>query len=138
MELRYSNLDDNISMIKLIGKLDIAGVSEIESSFASYCAGDGICLLVDLSGVDFLASIGIRFLTLNGKSVASRGGKMALLNPLPEVEHVLDVTGIPAIIPIYSDLDYAKRALLASGTSSGDALDPKNPLDDGSDAAGSA
>ena len=138
MELRYSNLDDNISMIKLIGKLDIAGVSEIESSFAGYCAGDGLCLLVDLSEVEFLASIGIRFLMLNGKSVAGRGGKMALLNPLPEVEHVLDVTGIPAIIPIYSDLDYAKRALLASETNSEDTRDPKKSADDMSDAAGSA
>jgi len=126
MELQYSKLDDNIGMIKLIGKLDITGVSEIETSFAGYCAGDGVCLLVDLSEVEFLASIGIRFLTLSGKSVASRGGKMALLNPLPEVEHVLDVTGIPAILPIYSDLDYAKRALLVSKTNPDDTGDPQS------------
>lgn len=138
MELQYSELDHNISMIKLIGKLDIAGVSEIETSFAGYCAGDGVCLLVDLSEVEFLASIGIRFLTLSGKSVASRGGKMALFNPLPEVEHVLDVTGIPAIFPIYSDLDYAKRALLASESSSGDSRNPKKPLDDVNDTDRSA
>ena len=138
MELQYSELDDNISMIKLTGKLDIEGVSEIETSFAGYCAGDGVCVLVDLSEVEFLASIGIRFLTLSGKSVASRGGKMALLNPLPEVEHVLDVTGIPAILPIYSDLDYAKSALLASEINSGDSRNPKKPPDDGSDAAHSS
>jgi anti-sigma B factor antagonist len=130
MELQYSELDHKISMVKLIGKLDIVGVNEIETRFAGYCAGDGVCMLVDLSEVDFLASIGIRLLTLNGKSVASRGGKMALFNPLPEVEHVLDVTGIPAIIPIYSDLEYAKTALLASVANPGESHDPKKPSDD--------
>jgi anti-anti-sigma factor len=114
MELQYRELDHQIGMIKLIGKLDIAGVNEIETRFASYCDGDGVCMLVDLSEVDFLASIGIRLLTLTAKSVTRRGGKMALVNPLPEVDHVLDVTGIPAIIPVYSDLEYAKTALLDS------------------------
>ncbi len=114
MELQYSELGNNIGLIKLIGKMDIIGVGEIETSFAGYCAGDGIRMLVDVSEVDFLASIGIRLLTLTAKSVASRGGKMALVNPIPEVEHVLDVTGIPAIIPAYPDLESAKTALLAS------------------------
>lgn len=112
MEIQYRQLDDNISMVKLSGKLDIVGVGEIESKFSSYCNRDGVCMLVDLSDVDFLASIGIRLLTVNGKSVANHGGKMALVNPLPEVAHVLDVTGVAAIIPVYSDLEYAKTAIL--------------------------
>ena len=133
MELQYSELDHNLSIIKLIGKLDIAGVSEIETRFADYCAGDGVCIVVDLSEVDFLASIGIRLLTLTGKSVSSHGGKMALVNPLPEVEHVLDVTGIAAILPIYSDLEYAKTALLGSDANQpGESHDPKKPRDDAS------
>ncbi|HEX9387796.1 MAG TPA: STAS domain-containing protein [Anaerolineales bacterium] len=114
MELQYSELDNNIRIIKLNGKLDIIGVGEIETKFAGYCAGDGVRMLVDLSEVDFLASIGIRLLTLSAKSVASRGGKMALVNPISEVEHVLDVTGIPAIIPVYPNLESARTALLAS------------------------
>jgi anti-sigma B factor antagonist len=113
MELQYSELDNNISMIKLNGKLDIIGVGEIETKFAGYCAGDGVRIVVDLSDVDFLASIGIRLLTLTAKSVASRGGKMVLLNPIPDVHHVLDVTGIPAIIPIYSHFESAKTTLMS-------------------------
>ena len=119
MELQYSELDNNISLIKLIGTLDIIGVGEIETRFAGYSAGDSVRMLVDLSQVDFLASIGIRLLTLTAKSVASRGGKMALVHPIPEVEQVLDVTGIPAIIPVYPDLESAKTALLASAANPG-------------------
>jgi hypothetical protein len=36
------------------------------------------------------------------------------LNPTPDVYHVLDVTGIPAMIPVYSQLESAERVLLAS------------------------
>lgn len=114
MELQYSELPNNIRLIKLKGTLDIIGTGQIETRFAGYCAGENVRVVVDLSEVDFLASIGIRLLTLTAKSVASRGGKLVLLNPAPDVEHVLDVTGIPAIIPIYSDLESAETALLAS------------------------
>jgi anti-sigma B factor antagonist len=112
MELQYSELENRIRMLKPIGKLDIIGVGQIETKFAGYCAGDRVCVVVDLSEVDFLASIGIRLLTLTAKLVNIRGGKMVLLNPIPDVYHVLDVTGIPAIIPLYSDLEAAQAALL--------------------------
>ena len=113
MELQYSELENGIRMIKLIGELDIVGVGEIETKFAGYSAGDGVRVIVDLTDVDFLASIGIRLLTLTAKSVVSRGGKMVLLNPTPDVQHVLEITGIPAVIPVYSYLESAETILLA-------------------------
>ena len=114
MELQSRELDNNIRLIKFIGKLDIAGTTEIEPQFAAYCAGENARVVVDLSEIEFLASIGIRLLTLTAKSVMSRGGKMVLLNPNPDVQHVLDVTGIPAIIPVHPHLESAETGLLAS------------------------
>jgi anti-anti-sigma factor len=114
MQLQYSELDNNIRLIKLTGKLDVVGTGEIETKFAGYCSGDKVRAVVDLSEVDFLASIGIRLLTLTAKSIASRGGRMVLLNPIPEVQHVLEITGIPAMIPVYSHLESAETVLLAT------------------------
>ena len=114
MELQYSELQNDIRLIKLIGNLDIMGVGQIETQFAGYCAGDAIRVIVDLSEVEFLASIGIRLLTVTAKSVMSRGGEIVLLNPVPDVQHVLEVTGIPAIIPIYSHLESAETILMSS------------------------
>jgi anti-anti-sigma factor len=112
MKLQYSELD-RIRVIKLIGELDILGVGEIETKFAGYCAGDGIRVLVDLSEVDYLASIGIRLLTLNAKSLASRRGRMVLLRPNASVKSVLEITGISSIIPMYDGLESAEAVLLA-------------------------
>jgi anti-anti-sigma factor len=114
MEIQHQTLGNGIELIKLIGKLDIIGAGEIETKFAGYCAGEKPRVVADLSKVDFLASIGIRLLTLNAKAIASRGGKMVLLNPNSEVQSVLEITGIPSIIPIYSHLESAETVLLAS------------------------
>jgi len=114
MELQYSKLDNDIRMIKLIGKLDIIGTGEIETKFAEHCAGEKVRVIVDLSEVSFLASIGIRLLMLTAKSVTKRGGKMVIVKPIPDVQHVLEVTGIPAIIPIYSSFESAETILTAS------------------------
>jgi anti-anti-sigma factor len=113
MELHYSELENNIKLIKLIGNLDITGVGAIETKFYGFCAGECPRVLVDLSAVEFLASIGIRLLTLNAKSVASRGGRMVLFRPAPDVRSVLEITGIPAIIPIYDGIESAETVLLA-------------------------
>lgn len=39
---------------------------------------------------------------------------MALVNPIPDVRHVLEITGIPEIIPMYSHLESAETVLMAS------------------------
>ena len=114
MDLQYSELSNNIRLIKLNGRLDITGTSEIETKFAAYCDGEKVRVAVDLSEVNFLASIGIRLLTLTAKSVASRGGRMVLINPTMDVANVLEITGISAIIPIYSHFESAEAVLLAS------------------------
>ena len=113
MELQYRDLENNIRFIKLIGTLDITGTGKIETRFAGYCAEDKARMIVDLSEVDFLSSIGVRLLMLTAKSIGCRGGKMVLLNPIPEVLHVLEITGIPAVMPIYSSLESAETVLLA-------------------------
>jgi anti-anti-sigma factor len=111
MRLQSSELGDNIRLIKLSGALDFYGVSDVEIDFVRLCTGDNICVLVDLSKVSYISSIGIPLLINSAKSVARQGGKMALLNPQKSVEHVLELTGLPLIIPIYPDLATAKAAI---------------------------
>jgi anti-sigma B factor antagonist len=112
MELQYREIDNRIRLIKLSGNLDLNGVGQIESRFTGYCSGDNVRVILDVSEVDFLSSIGIRLLLVNAKSVSSRGGKMVLLAPTPDVETALELTGLLPIIPIYNSVDSAQAALL--------------------------
>lgn len=112
MDLQFDILDNGIRLIKLIGKLDSTGISEIETKFTSCCAGENVRLIVDLSEVDYLASRGIRLLSEAAKSISKRCGKMALINPIPSVQMILEATGIPETIPLYSQLESAETVLL--------------------------
>ena len=114
MEIQFTTMDSGTRLIKLMGRLDIVGTGEIETRFAGFCSGEKVGVIVDLSQVDFLASIGIRLLVLTAKSVSRRGGKMVLLSATPDVANVLDLAGIPSIIPMYSQLESAE-AVLRSG-----------------------
>jgi anti-anti-sigma factor len=114
MRLQYGELESNILLIKLSGTLDVHGVSDVEVEFVRLCTGDKVCVLVDLSKVNYISSIGIPLLINSAKSLARHGGKMALLNPKKTVENVLDITGIPLIIPIYTDIKSARAALAGS------------------------
>jgi anti-anti-sigma factor len=111
MKLQYSELDNNIRFIRLIGSLDMTGTYGIEVEFVRHCDGDGVFVIVDLSRVNYLSSIGIPMLINTAKSMISRGGKMVLLSPQPSVAEVLDIVGIQQIIPIYTDLESAMAAL---------------------------
>ena len=107
MRLHYSDIDNNTRLIKLSGTLDIYGVSDVEVDFVRLCTGDNVCVLVDLSKVDYISSIGIPLLINSAKSLVRQGGKMALLKPQKSVENVLELTGIPLMIPIYENVNTA-------------------------------
>ena len=111
MKLQSSELDGGIRLIKLIGALDMTGTYSIEVEFVRQCDGDNIRVIVDLSKVNYLSSIGIPMLINTAKSVASRGGKLVLLNPQQNVSEVLDIVGIQQIIPIYTDMESAKASM---------------------------
>ena len=107
MRLYYSELESGIRLIKLSGALDIHGVNQVDAQFVRCCAGDNVCVLVDLSKVNYISSIGIPLLINSAKMLARQGGRMALLNPKTFVEDSLEVMGIPLIIPIYHNFNTA-------------------------------
>jgi anti-anti-sigma factor len=111
MELEYSELESGIRLIKLTGKLDMEGTTSIEKQFSQHCAGENVFVLTDLSRVTYLSSIGIPMLVSNAKMVASQGGRLAFLNPQPNVKSILDITGVSHVIRIYNDIETAEARL---------------------------
>ena len=107
MEFEITNLDGGVKQIKLTGRLDIKGTNEIDNRFTFSTSSGSTPVLVDMSGVDFLASIGMRMLLSNAKAVAKRGSQMILLNPQPLVKDALITAGFDSLIPIYEDFDAA-------------------------------
>ena len=112
MQIEAETLSGGITSIKLAGRMDVQGAQEIDLKFTGYTAKQ-TAVIVDPSGVSFLASIGIRTLLLAAKAVSGRGGKIVLLNPDDNVTKVLEMAGIDTMIPISRSLDDARSAVAA-------------------------
>ena len=111
MKLDYTELKDGIRLIKLEGRLDLNGTYSIEVQFVNRCAGERARVLVDISGVNYVSSVGIPMLVNTAKSVVSRGGKFAFLSPQENVFKVLELVGVTQVIPIYYDQKAAIKSL---------------------------
>jgi len=110
MKLSTESMDGGITRILLDGRLDIQGAAAVDLKM-NVLAGSSKFLLIDLSNVSFLGSMGLRSIVIPAQAVSRRGGKVALLNPVPMVEEVLKASNIDQIIPIFHDLDSAVAAL---------------------------
>lgn len=113
MAIHYEDVNENIRRIFLRGRLDTAGSEQIATEFAELAASAKRRVVVSLSDVTFLSSMGIRALIASAKAQQARGGRMVLLVADNEVvARTLEATGIDALIPTFEDADDAERALL--------------------------
>jgi anti-anti-sigma factor len=117
MELTTEQLSDGIEKIALSGRMDSAGTQEIDLRFTGLTATRKALIVVDMSQVSFLASIGMRTLLTNAKALALRGGRMVLAGPQPMVVEVLRLAGIHSLIPVCADIESAREALKATAGS---------------------
>jgi anti-sigma B factor antagonist len=113
MKLEVEQLEDGLTKVNLFGRMDIAGVDEIAMRFTGLTAVDRRKVVVDLTGVDFMVSIGIRLILQNARALKLRGGSMAVMGPSEFVAQVLDSAGVGNVVPVVPDLARARSTLAA-------------------------
>ncbi len=114
MTIKFEDLTENLRNIYLTGRLDIQGTEEISSEFTKLNAEAKQNVMIDLSEVSFLASMGIRELISNAKSLQRRGGRMILYvgnNAL--IAKILETTNIGELLPLFKDKEDAKKVFAA-------------------------
>lgn len=104
------SMDGDITRVILDGRLDIEGAAAVDMRM-NVMAGSARFLLIDLRNVSFIGSMGLRSIVVPAKNVHRRGGKVALLGPVPMVEEVLRASKINDVIPIFHNLDAAVASL---------------------------
>src|SRR5258708_6452821 len=113
MEIVTSEGQGATARIALTGRLDILGAEEIALPLAAL-AGAKQGLIVDMSGVSFIASIGLRHLVSAAKALSRRQGLLVLLNPTEMVAEVLTESGLNNLLPIVGSDSEAMAALEAA------------------------
>lgn len=114
MKLTEEVLPGDVTCIRLDGRLDIDGTQAVDQQFSYLTTARQGRFAVDLSGVNFIASIGIRLLLTAARAQANRGGKLVLVGPDPMGRKVLETAGVDQIVPIAPDLEGARGLLAAA------------------------
>jgi anti-anti-sigma factor len=102
MELTKDELEGDVLKVTLAGSFDIAGAGEVDMPLA-VISGSRRKVVVDFSGVDFLASIGVRVLVKAARSMANKGGRIALFGANEAARKVLASTGADTLIVVTDD-----------------------------------
>lgn len=110
MDMQVIQADDEITHVVLDGRFDIQGAQEVDSRFGEL-ARMSKALVVDLSRVSFLASLGVRTLMLSARTLIGRGAEMAVSGANENVEKVLRTTGFNEVAGLYPDYESAARTL---------------------------
>jgi anti-sigma B factor antagonist len=98
--------------VALSGRMDAAGVDRIEPRLLAGIVHGGKNVAVDLAGVDFVSSLGIRMLLGAAKALQPRSAKLVLYGARPLVAESLNLA-VKGLIPLVADESQA-LALLAA------------------------
>ena len=88
----------SVSLLRLQGRLDAHGADLAEPAFQAIDYKSAV--VVDLGGVPYLSSAGIRLFVALQKNLQSQGGKLVLAEVLPYCRDVLKISGLDQFFTI--------------------------------------
>jgi anti-anti-sigma factor len=98
MTLNINVQESSTPTIALGGRLDTHTAPDLDKTLDRLLAKQGITRIVfDLGNLQYLSSAGIRCFVRARKAIEPSGGRVAIVNPQPAVQKVLDI--VKAIPP---------------------------------------
>ena len=100
--MKIDTLSKNGHTIKLsiAGRLDMVGNQIFEMELPNLVSPEYKSVIIDISNLDFIASIGLRSLVSKAKELAKNEGQLVLCNPKNLVKDILETSGLNLIIKV--------------------------------------
>src|SRR5262245_56057445 len=99
------------------GRIDHASAEAFKTTLAPYLSqsGPGHPLVLDLAGVDYIASVGLRVLMLASRQVRAQGGTVAVAALAPLVREIFEISKFTLLFRCFASVadalaDLAKRS----------------------------
>lgn len=107
MEFTVLEDTDGLRRVVLSGRMDAAGIKEIETAFNETVGQSPHSVVADMGDVAFMASMGMGLLLRNARELAAQEKRLVLYRPQELVEEVMQIAGLQRLIPIEHDPDHA-------------------------------
>ncbi len=102
--------EGDITILLAQGRLDSTSAQDTDRKLSSIIDGGVLHLVLDLSGLEYVSSAGLRVFLSAAKHMRKVQGKLALTSPSPQVKQVLDMAGFSTILPIFATMEEAVRS----------------------------
>ena len=93
--------------IAVAGRVDSSTAPEMETALKKLVEANKIRIVLDLKGVEYMSSAGLRAMVSTLKAVKRVNGDLRLACPSPRVEEVLRLAGLTSIFSIFDSRDAA-------------------------------
>ena len=113
MDVKVSTVGQ-VRLVTLSGELD-ASTSPVAQQQILPLAIDGARILLDMDGVTFMSSAGLRLLLSTYRQVAARNGRVALAKLSDDLKDTMSVTGFLSFFTIHDSVELGLHALQAEG-----------------------
>ena len=87
-------------LIVVSGEVDLTNAIELSELVADQLADGTLHLTVDVGGLDFADTAGIRVFLLAAKTLRHRGGDLVLLRPQRTLARILEILGAGEVLAI--------------------------------------
>lgn len=92
-------IENGVAVLNITGRLVSTTAADLETAIDSVLDEDNK-LILDFSGVEYMASSGIRILLLASKKIKASDGLLILRNVNADVMYVLEITGLKDFLDI--------------------------------------
>ena len=83
-----------------VGRLDGSNAPTHERDLLALLVDEVHSVTIDLSGLDYISSAGLRVLLVTAKAAKAKGGKVVLSAPKPAIHDVLKISGFDRILEV--------------------------------------
>jgi anti-anti-sigma factor len=95
----------------LAGDLGASGFDPLEDEFEKYLNAGVLGIVMDLSGLDSLASSGLGAILNMSRILKERNGRLILASPKPEILGTIEMLGLQEAVPLTANLNDARKLL---------------------------
>lgn len=104
----------NVTVLTMKGRLDHLSSPEAERKLLGLVDGGVRLLVLDLSHLNYVSSVGLRALILAAKKLKASNGSLAVAALMDGVRMVFKIAGLESAFPTYASVGEATTALNAT------------------------
>ncbi len=111
MEISEKSVE-NVNIISIGGRLDAYAANDVERKLDSLITTGHVCLVVDLSHLEYISSSGLRVLLAAIKRVKKEQGDIRLACLQPSVKEVFDIAGFTQLFRLFDKEEEAVNSFM--------------------------